>query len=1003
MLGDDSLPPYAASYDLADLLNADFLTSPATLASNQASSSTASDMNDSGPSSPTSSHSPAALQTPPQSQLPTAFPDILDPSPFVTHPYQNASSSSPSGNIFSFIDDEANPASKPVAGFDPFNSFGMGMGNAFSGMAMDFGAMGMDIAGLSMDIDLSVPIDASTAAPTAANLDPRAGTEMDAHESTPALSPESGVNPQLVGTPAPSKHEEEDEEREEEHSAEDDDDDEEMDFDQPPKKKGRSTRKSTRKTTQQQQQAPRLTLTIAPVKAGGHGKARRGTVQGGGVVKKSSAGGASPSYTPSLVVKPIPLEKENSSSLPNSNAISVPRASTSTLPPPAVVSTSPIATTSGKGKRSASGKEKAGRSDRSERAERPLTLPEKLAQLKSASTPIVAKSLGLGDWVGGNIKGNFDLLALSPDRSDSSSSAGNAASIGDSASEAGDVSDHHFTFMGSSANGGAMSAQEANFLAGEDRDDDIPADWRPPPEVFQKMSSKEKRQLRNKISARNFRVRRKEYISTLEGDIAERDHLLQVVRAQLGETQSENVALRQEIDALKKVLLSGRGSGGENSLDGVVLNLPPPAPLPAQSAAEKLAAAASSPSPSSSSLLTPNTQKDLPTTPRLGGKRGGFWGGVSSGVGLGGITPVHTTIMPEWGSILGMGVFGNASSSDSSSSSSGSSPSPHSDYGSEEEATVHISERHPKEMENINPGLNGITAREQEADAYNGNGMSMGMGGGLDGFADMNPFTMKTLDMYRMHLWGRMAAQYQQHQQHQQRTPAAAKPLTGLASSLRPAYFAPSAKGNVSPASASPPPPYTPYAHGHSSGAMVGGPLSALLMGKSIPICYPQSSKPPSYYSGSTKQTVKEEEKDVTMKQYAQFQRDREREVQQNQTDAVVAALATQTVFRRLGSAFWEAFAGSPSPSSSSSAGSSTNSSLPRHFVASKWDVEKMQKVLEGKAVLKVVDIEPTPVHTEKRERREVKREMKGTVTHQREEGPAVKCLSQMLESLALK
>nr|WHL46213.1 bZIP transcription factor [Pleurotus ostreatus] len=852
MLGDDSLPPYAASYDLADLLNADFLTSPATLASNQASSSTASDMNDSGPSSPTSSHSPAALQTPPQSQLPTAFPDILDPSPFVTHPYQNASSSSPSGNIFSFIDDEANPASKPVAGFDPFNSFGMGMGNAFSGMAMDFGAMGMDIAGLSMDIDLSVPIDASTAAPTAANLDPRTGTEMDAHESTPALSPESGVNPQLVGTPAPSKHEEEDEEREEEHSAEDDDDDEEMDFDQPPKKKGRSTRKSTRKTTQQQQQAPRLTLTIAPVKAGGHGKARRGTVQGGGVVKKSSAGGASPSYTPSLVVKPIPLEKENSSSLPNSNAIR------------------------------------------------------------------------------------------------------------------------------------------------EDRDDDIPADWRPPPEVFQKMSSKEKRQLRNKISARNFRVRRK-------GDIAERDHLLQVVRAQLGETQSENVALRQEIDALKKVLLSGRGSGGENSLDGVVLNLPPPAPLPAQSAAEKLAAAASSPSPSSSSLLTPNTQKDLPTTPRLGGKRGGFWGGVSSGVGLGGITPVHTTIMPEWGSILGMGVFGNASSSDSSSSSSGSSPSPHSDYGSEEEATVHISERHPKEMENINPGLNGITAREQEADAYNGNGMSMGMGGGLDGFADMNPFTMKTLDMYRMHLWGRMAAQYQQHQQHQQRTPAAAKPLTGLASSLRPAYFAPSAKGNVSPASASPPPPYTPYAHGHSSGAMVGGPLSALLMGKSIPICYPQSSKPPSYYSGSTKQTVKEEEKDVTMKQYAQFQRDREREVQQNQTDAVVAALATQTVFRRLGSAFWEAFAGSPSPSSSSSAGSSTNSSLPRHFVASKWDVEKMQKVLEGKAVLKVVDIEPTPVHTEKRERREVKREMKGTVTHQREEGPAVKCLSQMLESLALK
>jgi len=39
--------------------------------------------------------------------------------------------------------------------------------------------------------------------------------------------------------------------------------------------------------------------------------------------------------------------------------------------------------------------------------------------------------------------------------------------------------------------------------------DSVPDDWRPSPEEYQKMSSKEKRQLRNKISARNFRVRRK--------------------------------------------------------------------------------------------------------------------------------------------------------------------------------------------------------------------------------------------------------------------------------------------------------------------------------------------------------------------------------------------------------------------------------------------------------------------------------------------------------------
>ena len=40
-------------------------------------------------------------------------------------------------------------------------------------------------------------------------------------------------------------------------------------------------------------------------------------------------------------------------------------------------------------------------------------------------------------------------------------------------------------------------------------DDDLPQEWRPSPEVLAKMTSKEKRQLRNKISARNFRVRRK--------------------------------------------------------------------------------------------------------------------------------------------------------------------------------------------------------------------------------------------------------------------------------------------------------------------------------------------------------------------------------------------------------------------------------------------------------------------------------------------------------------
>ena len=61
-----------------------------------------------------------------------------------------------------------------------------------------------------------------------------------------------------------------------------------------------------------------------------------------------------------------------------------------------------------------------------------------------------------------------------------------------------------------------------------------------------------------------------EYISTLEGDIAERDRILDAIRTELRTTSDENKALRQEIDALKKALLEGRAD---------TPMLPPPAPL----------------------------------------------------------------------------------------------------------------------------------------------------------------------------------------------------------------------------------------------------------------------------------------------------------------------------------------------------------------------------------------------------------------------------------------
>ena len=180
-----------------------------------------------------------------------------------------------------------------------------------------------------------------------------------------------------------------------------------------------------------------------------------------------------------------------------------------------------------------------------------------------------------------------------------------------------------------------------------------------------------------------------EYITTLEGDIAERDRLLDHFRTVLGSQESENLALRQEIAALKKALLDGHGGS---------INLPAPAPLPEQSAAETLAASNTNTTATPSSpLLTANTQKDLPSSPRIGGPR--FWGGVGLG---GGVTPVHTTIVPDISTIVRNGL-----------------------------------------QENMNPSLNAM----RDTSAINGIGPNKTLGG-FDGFADLNPFTMKTLDAY---------------------------------------------------------------------------------------------------------------------------------------------------------------------------------------------------------------------------------------------------------------
>ncbi|KAI9320663.1 hypothetical protein BX666DRAFT_1816112, partial [Dichotomocladium elegans] len=69
---------------------------------------------------------------------------------------------------------------------------------------------------------------------------------------------------------------------------------------------------------------------------------------------------------------------------------------------------------------------------------------------------------------------------------------------------------------------------------------------------IKKLTPKERRQLRNKISARNFRVRRKEYINTLEAQVNDHKRHAERLKLRLDDVEAENKQLRLEVDALRR-------------------------------------------------------------------------------------------------------------------------------------------------------------------------------------------------------------------------------------------------------------------------------------------------------------------------------------------------------------------------------------------------------------------------------------------------------------------
>ncbi|KAK3837859.1 MAG: hypothetical protein JOS17DRAFT_376353 [Linnemannia elongata] len=119
---------------------------------------------------------------------------------------------------------------------------------------------------------------------------------------------------------------------------------------------------------------------------------------------------------------------------------------------------------------------------------------------------------------------------------------------------------------------------------------------KPSPSELKKMTSKERRQLRNKLSARNFRVRRKEYIGTLETQVKEARREAAELQKKLAQSELNCQFLRQELETarLSQTLFNdGRMSREHANLLASLLN-PNTESFPSTSPLNALASSSSS-------------------------------------------------------------------------------------------------------------------------------------------------------------------------------------------------------------------------------------------------------------------------------------------------------------------------------------------------------------------------------------------------------------------------
>ncbi|KAF8946328.1 hypothetical protein BGZ47_000807 [Haplosporangium gracile] len=177
--------------------------------------------------------------------------------------------------------------------------------------------------------------------------------------------------------------------------------------------------------------------------------------------------------------------------------------------------------------------------------------------------------------------------------------------------------------------------------------DDIPSS-----KDLKKMTSKERRQLRNKISARNFRVRRKEYISTLEGQVEQHKTEARHLREAVTIVQAENQRLKEELEASKRQLAQATITRAASTATPQQLLLTPSTSLSSESQSlltSLLTRTAINPNASNaknitltvprpqSPIIKPNLNKDVPNSSSVSGKS---WKDESP-------VFIHTTLIPE--------------------------------------------------------------------------------------------------------------------------------------------------------------------------------------------------------------------------------------------------------------------------------------------------------------------------------------------------------------------